>query len=263
VEDLASHGYTVVTIDHTYETAVEFPGGRLVEADLLGDPPDIEATKRLFMDTREADVHFVLDQLRDEPADLTRIGMFGHSAGGVIATRVMRADSRVRADANLDGFFEFGQNHPERGVDRPFLLMGAAPIPSSPRCSGRFAPTSATPGGRLSGTPPPGRDWTSRYLAAATTPSPTSNGGSPNWASTRPATSARRHRTWSTPSATYSDSCSTPTSKDGHVRYRPTQTWKGSAEPAKPAVQVCCRVVAAREPRRVRAALLVEAGSAW
>jgi dienelactone hydrolase len=133
VEDLASHGYVVVTIDHTHETAVEFPGGRLVDEAIPENPPDLEAAKRLYMDTREADVHFVLEQLRGEPtADLTRIGLFGHSAGGVIATRVMRADPRIAAGANLDGFFEFGENHPERGVDRPFLLMGAASHPEQP-----------------------------------------------------------------------------------------------------------------------------------
>lgn len=133
VEDLASHGYVVVTVDHTHETAVEFPGGRLVDEAIPENPPDLEAAKRLYMDTREADVHFVLDELRREPvADMTRIGMFGHSAGGVIATRVMRADRRVAAGANLDGFFEFGENHPELGVDRPFLLMGAASNPQQP-----------------------------------------------------------------------------------------------------------------------------------
>ncbi|OLF11358.1 alpha/beta fold hydrolase [Actinophytocola xanthii] len=146
MEDLASHGYAVVTIDHTYETPVEFPGGRLVEAGIPSDPPDLEAAKRLFMDTREADVHFVLDRLRDEPVDLGRIGVFGHSAGGVIATRVMRADSRVRAGANLDGFFEFGQNYPERGVDRPFLLMGAASHPQQPPLFGAVRTHRSDPG---------------------------------------------------------------------------------------------------------------------
>lgn len=133
VEDLASHGYVVVTIDHTHETPVEFPGGRLVDAGIPSDPPDLDAAKRLFMDTREADTHFVLARLvRDPHVDLGRIGIFGHSAGGVIATRVMRADRRVRAGANLDGFFEFGENHHERGVDRPFLLMGTAAHPEYP-----------------------------------------------------------------------------------------------------------------------------------
>lgn len=147
VEDLASHGYVVVTIDHTHETAVEFPGGRLVDAAIPENPPDLEAAKRLYMDAREADVHFVLDELRREPAaDLTRIGVFGHSAGGVIATRVMRADRRVAAGANLDGWFEFGENHPERGVDRPFLLMGAAAHPQQPPLYGAVRTHLSDPG---------------------------------------------------------------------------------------------------------------------
>jgi dienelactone hydrolase len=147
VEDLASRGYVVVTIDHTHETPVEFPGGRLVDEAIPSDPPDLEAAKRLFMDAREADVHFVLDQLRHEPAvDLDRIGLFGHSAGGVIATRVMRADPRVLAIANLDGFFEFGENHPERGVDRPVLLMGAASHPQQPPLFGAVRTHLSDPG---------------------------------------------------------------------------------------------------------------------
>jgi hypothetical protein len=41
VEDLASRGYVVVTMDHTHETPTEFPGGRFrpgVPADQLPDP---------------------------------------------------------------------------------------------------------------------------------------------------------------------------------------------------------------------------------
>jgi dienelactone hydrolase len=141
VEDLASHGYVVVTVDHTYETPIEFPGGRLVDAGLPGNPPDIEAAKRLFMDTREADIRFVLDELR-----LTRVGLLGHSAGGVIATRVMRADQRVVAGVNMDGFFEFGDNRPELGVDRPFLLMGAASHPQQPPLFGAVRTHLSDPG---------------------------------------------------------------------------------------------------------------------
>jgi pimeloyl-ACP methyl ester carboxylesterase len=141
VEDLASRGYVVVTVDHTHETAVEFPGGRLVPAGLPTDPPDLDAAKRLFMDAREADIRFVLDEL-----GLTRVGLLGHSAGGVIATRVMRADRRVVAGANLDGFFEFGDNRPELGVDRPFLLMGAASHPDQPPLFGAVRTHLSDPG---------------------------------------------------------------------------------------------------------------------
>ena len=102
------------------------------------------------MDTREADVHFVLSRLPElAPAaamDLTRLGVLGHSAGGVIATRVLRADRRVLAGANLDGFFEFGDNHPELGADRPFLLMGAASHPDQPPLFGAVRTHLSDPG---------------------------------------------------------------------------------------------------------------------
>jgi hypothetical protein len=32
----------------------------------------------------------------------------------------------LAVSANLDGWFEFGESHSERGVDRPLMLMGAA-----------------------------------------------------------------------------------------------------------------------------------------
>ena len=135
VADLVSRGYVVVTVDHTYETPIEFPGGRLVEAGLPSDPPDLEAAKELFMAAREADLLHViarLDELSHPVMDLSRLGIFGHSAGGLDAVRVMRAEPRVLAGANFDGFFEFGKNQPELGVDRPMLLMGAASHPQQP-----------------------------------------------------------------------------------------------------------------------------------
>ena len=40
LEDLASRGFVVVGVDHTYETSVvELPGGRLIRATLPQDPP--------------------------------------------------------------------------------------------------------------------------------------------------------------------------------------------------------------------------------
>lgn len=135
VADLVSRGYVVVTVDHTYETPVEFPGSRLVEAGIPSDPPDLEAAKELFMATRAADLLHViarLDEVAHPVLDLSRLGIFGHSAGGLDAVRVMRAERRVLAGANFDGFFEFGKNQPELGVDRPILLMGAAAHPQQP-----------------------------------------------------------------------------------------------------------------------------------
>lgn len=146
VEDLASRGYVVVTIDHTYEASeVEFPGGRIETASL----PD-EAGVQETIAARVADVRFVLNQLEsirdgDNPdaegrplpgglpaaLDLSAVGAFGHSAGGFTAAEVMLDDDRIDAGANLDGSLIYSRDEgrtgevTKRGLDRPFLLMGA------------------------------------------------------------------------------------------------------------------------------------------
>ena len=57
-EDLASHGYIVASIDHTYEAPeVIFPGGRIA---VQVNPQPSQAT---VLTTRIADVQFVLDSL--------------------------------------------------------------------------------------------------------------------------------------------------------------------------------------------------------
>jgi hypothetical protein len=141
VQELAAHGYVVVGIDHTYEApAVEFPGGRLETQRL----PDIDPTElnHLMLGTRVADTRFVLDRLGELAghcgADLSRVGMFGHSAGGFTTAEAMLADRRLDAGADLDGSlaYSFGAGDfgdvVHRGLDRPFLLMGAGTSGGTP-----------------------------------------------------------------------------------------------------------------------------------
>jgi dienelactone hydrolase len=140
-EDLASRGYVVVTVDHTYDASeVEFPGGR-VEPFRIPLDGDVIATLRKVVSVREADTRFVLDRLPSLPGglgaalDLSRIGMFGQSAGGFTALQTLRDDPRVRAAADLDGTVGFDQDDggpglsplAEDGLRRPYLLMGSQP----------------------------------------------------------------------------------------------------------------------------------------
>lgn len=132
VEDLASHGYVVVTIDHTHDAQfVEFPDGR-VATHAIPPPADAEEEERLFrkvLDVRVTDTRFVLDRLRTtglaRTMDLSRVGMFGVSLGGATAAETMRRDRRVQAGLNLDGTY-LGRVW-QTGLDRPFLMMGADP----------------------------------------------------------------------------------------------------------------------------------------
>ncbi|MGI5466260.1 alpha/beta hydrolase family protein [Streptomyces sp. CA-132043] len=144
--ELASRGYVVVTVDHTYEApAVEFPRGRV---ELQKPMSGIEGLKKA-VDTRVRDVRFVLDQLavlhrgRNPDAEghrlpkglgkalnLERIGMYGHSGGGATAAETMRVDRRIDAGINMDGTLQYNDSEflpvARSGLDRPFMLMGKA-----------------------------------------------------------------------------------------------------------------------------------------
>ena len=137
-EELASHGYLVVAMDHPYESiAVDLPDGRV----LRNSYPNRETpTYREAIGTRTLDTRFVLDALEegtllspylDKAADIDTVGMFGHSAGGLTTAEVMLVDDRIAAGANLDGSVayhvgdEAWADVTTRGVDRPFAYFGA------------------------------------------------------------------------------------------------------------------------------------------
>src|SRR5205814_5780706 len=127
VEDLASHGYVVVAIDHTHDASiVEFPDGRVVV-------PTSQMEITAALSVRVADTRFVLSELSRlgrsgffaGRLDLGHVGMFGHSLGGAAAASTMRVDSRIDAGADLDGLL-FGEAR-SAGLSRPFMLMSAGP----------------------------------------------------------------------------------------------------------------------------------------
>ncbi|WP_190107907.1 alpha/beta hydrolase family protein [Streptomyces cinnamoneus] len=123
-EDLASRGYAVAAVDHTYEAPVEFPGGRIEKCTLCDDSRmDPGAVVR----NRAKDLRFVLDRLTGPGSELRvdarRIGVAGHSIGGASAVEVMREDRRVDAAINLDG--NFFTEPPAEGLNKPVLLLGA------------------------------------------------------------------------------------------------------------------------------------------
>ncbi|RAG87570.1 hypothetical protein DN069_00840 [Streptacidiphilus pinicola] len=148
VEDLASHGYVVVTIDHTGEApATQFPDGHVVgNATVLAAFATAykNGTTLAFftklMTARQADTELVLDRLTTLPhrltegMDLGRIGMFGHSAGGFTTANAMDTDPRIKAGVDMDGTLEYTvkpdgthlSQVAQHGLDRPFLLMGSS-----------------------------------------------------------------------------------------------------------------------------------------
>jgi dienelactone hydrolase len=135
LEDLASRGYLVVSIAHTYETtAVEFPDGRLVTSRLGSHLMDrtLQTEHRslqLAASVRLTDLKFVLGELKrlnvtggplSERLDLSHVGILGHSLGGDTAMTALR-QLGLTAAVLLDAM---GLSRASiRGTDQPTLLV--------------------------------------------------------------------------------------------------------------------------------------------
>ncbi|MBM7838885.1 putative dienelactone hydrolase [Alkalihalobacillus xiaoxiensis] len=137
VAELASHGYIVIAIDHTYYS----PG--TVFAD--GSNPGVASIEfnedESVMDDYayewSADARSVMNWLEDVESghymdtalvsqfsgnlDLTRVGYLGHSFGGASASHTLAVDERFHAGINMDGF-PYG-DAAELGVTQPFLTL--------------------------------------------------------------------------------------------------------------------------------------------
>jgi dienelactone hydrolase len=125
-EELASHGYIVAAIDHTYNSQpVAFPDGRVVWANSVPQittlintsPQEVEGIGNREADKQAADDRFVLTELArlnqqqgsqwQGTLDANNAGAFGHSLGGAVSVETWATDPRVHAAVNLDGW-QFG-----------------------------------------------------------------------------------------------------------------------------------------------------------
>ncbi len=113
-EELASHGYIVVSIGHTYATAITtFPDKRIVTGIINNQNLQTKESCDRELIIHIKDVCFLMDQLEImnqqkngmfmKRLDLKNIGIYGHSFGGAVATQVCRLDNRCKACINLDG----------------------------------------------------------------------------------------------------------------------------------------------------------------
>ncbi|OKP68119.1 dienelactone hydrolase [Paenibacillus sp. P3E] len=139
-EDLASHGYIVAVIDHTYNTfATEFPDGRITTSttnDLFSPSNDyrtgIEIRDKLGK-VLTGDVAFALDQFEliqsgqipshiKGKIDLGHVGVFGHSIGGATAYDAAY-DPRIAVGIDLDGGLY--RLRDREGLRKPFLFLNS------------------------------------------------------------------------------------------------------------------------------------------
>jgi predicted dienelactone hydrolase len=175
LEDLASHGYAVLSVVHPYEaTAATLADGQVIPmfdaagkprqtfSDILAEwakedetmaavtrePKEAEQLRRLrgylsglhathaALDRWVKDTKLVLDRLSGVPKtsaagrlasrlDLGRVGVFGHSMGGVTAGEFCLDDRRCRAGLNLDGIPQYGTMI-DRRLSEPFLMVYSA-----------------------------------------------------------------------------------------------------------------------------------------
>jgi hypothetical protein len=145
LEDLASHGYVVAALTHTYDAALTlFPDGRNIVIDMAARPPQGSAEEKQIAYENQriewwaSDIRFALDELsrinRDRSSrnpfvghlDLTSVAAFGHSDGGEAAARACQLDSRFRACLNQDGVQCFEPFHLDSSgwaMDQSFLLI--------------------------------------------------------------------------------------------------------------------------------------------
>jgi dienelactone hydrolase len=122
-EELASRGYIVAAMEHTFDAAVvEFPDGRVEfqHPDAVPGSPVVRAM-------RVADARIVLDRVAGlttghhlgRAIDPTRVGAFGHSQGSLATVDAVETDPRLDSGLVLDG-------NPlgPAILDRPFMMFG-------------------------------------------------------------------------------------------------------------------------------------------
>lgn len=147
-EDLASHGFVVAGIDHTYNSGpVAFPDGRVIWTTGIHDINDFQHTtvsQQIAIGDREARIEagdnvLALDYLAaadSNPSspwfhrvDANDAGAFGHSFGGAVAGQTCYQDPRVKAALDEDGWM-FGDVS-THGLNKPFMVMYEDPSSSS------------------------------------------------------------------------------------------------------------------------------------
>ncbi|KAF1995831.1 hypothetical protein P154DRAFT_333721 [Amniculicola lignicola CBS 123094] len=133
-QKLASAGFIVATLDHTYEAfIVEFPDGTFTPGlDSTFWDPSIPGRLEELLPVRVADGRFVLSQLGLKSVaqklipgitcglDNKRAAFYGHSFGGATAVRALMDDKRFVGAINMDGT-QFGTID---DFKQPVILFG-------------------------------------------------------------------------------------------------------------------------------------------
>ena len=137
-ERLASEGYAVFAMDHTYDANITvFSDGSIADyrSNIIGHPDSVSIRKKQI-DTRVQDIQFVTRELERIQSgalrhplngylDLNKIGIAGHSFGGSTATLTAFKDDRFKAVVALDSWINpLPDEVLDMGIIQPYLYMG-------------------------------------------------------------------------------------------------------------------------------------------
>jgi predicted dienelactone hydrolase len=134
-ENLASHGYIVLGMDHTYSSAATlFPDGKVTtfKTELSDDHFQDEAVRlgKIWLE----DIKYMIQQIQrinngdikeamqfKQLLDLNAVGIFGHSFGGAVAFEAINLIPELSAGINMDGTLINTDRKNEE--NKPFLFM--------------------------------------------------------------------------------------------------------------------------------------------
>ena len=137
---LASHGYVVVGVQHTYGAVITvFDDGTIARNNpsaLPSGAPDAEyeAAARKLVDQWAGDLGYAMDFLEEQDdhaespfyksLDLSRVGVYGHSTGGGAAIQFCGTDTRCKALLGMDPFMRpVSREVLENGLLQPSFFM--------------------------------------------------------------------------------------------------------------------------------------------
>lgn len=135
VEELASHGFCVITVNHPFTSWGSNFTGNFPDENIY--PEDVEEQEGIQeVLTNSNDLQFVIRQIKEsriegfqelfgESIDADSIGVFGHSLGGAASLQTCRELSFIKAGINMDGPCDPDPTGEER-INQPFLTMIAS-----------------------------------------------------------------------------------------------------------------------------------------
>ena len=205
-EELASHGYVVVAVDHINAATSVFPNGQVVHGAYPADRCDRAAFQTL-LDHAIKDIRFVLDELNTNDTllagrmDFERLGALGYSWGCTPVAEFGRIDPRCKAVVLLDAgrLLQVPVALNQLGLQKPFLSMNRT--------------------------------------MGSTDPDPCPNWGPPLYASLLLFTNALNHALWFQIQDSWHDSFD----ERGGLIYGPTLTFEGGPTPASRAISQTTR----------------------